>query len=485
MAEQDSEHSIHVVLLPNPSQGHINPILQFGKRLAAHRGVRCTLAVTRFVLGQSGQQPSPGGAVHIAAISDGCDRGGFGEAGGIEAYTARLESAGSETVGELLRSEAEQGRPVRALVYNAFLPWAQRVGRRHGAACAAFFKQPCAVDVAYGHAWAGRVEPPLALGEEEPLDLPGLPAGLRPADLPTFLTDPDDRGYLDLLVNQFGGLETADHVLVNSFNELQPQVRTPLHFGSEYVCSLNPRVAKESDYMASTWRAKTVGPALPSAYLDNRLPDDTSCGFHIFTPLTETTKAWLDARPARSVVYASFGSIAKPDAAQMSEMAEGLYNCGKAFLWVVRASESSKLPENFTDKTKERGLVVTWSPQLEVLAHPAVGCFVTHCGWNSTMEGLGAGVPMAAMPQWSDQTMNAKYIEDVWRVGVRVRPDEKGVVRKEELEKRVREVMEGERSSEYIRNAADWKEKAKRAMSEGGSSDKNIVEFLGKLGLKS
>lgn len=465
MAEQDSEQSIHVVLLPNPSQGHINPILQFGKRLAAHRGVRCTLAVTRFVLGQSGQpSPGAGGAVHIAPISDGCDRGGFGEAGGIEAYTARLESAGSETVGELLRSEADQGRPVRALVYDAFLPWAQRVGRRHGAACAAFFTQPCAVDVAYGHAWAGRVEPPLALGKEEPLDLPGLPAGLRPGDLPTFLTDPDDRGYLDLLVNQFGGLDTADHVLVNSFYELQPQ---------------------ESDYMASTWRAKTVGPAVPSAYLDNRLPDDTSYGFHIFTPLTETTKAWLDARPARSVVYASFGSIAKPDAAQMSEMAEGLYNCGKAFLWVVRAPESSKLPENFTDKTKERGLVVTWSPQLEVLAHPAVGCFVTHCGWNSTMEGLGAGVPMVAMPQWSDQTMNAKYIEDVWRVGVRVHPDDKGVVRKEELEKCVREVMEGERSSEYIRNAADWKEKAKRAMSEGGSSDKNILEFLGKLGLQN
>ncbi|KAG0544491.1 hypothetical protein BDA96_02G279500 [Sorghum bicolor] len=182
---------------------------------------------------------------------------------------------------------------------------------------------------------------------------------------------------------------------------------------------------------------------------------------------------------------ASFGSIAKPDAAQT---AEGLYNTGKAFLWVVRASESSKLPENFTDMAKERGLVVTWSPQLEVVAHPAVGCFVTHCGWNSTttMEGLGAGVPMVAMAQWSDQSMNAKYIEDVWRVGVRVRPDEDGVVRKEELEKRVREVMEGERSLEYyIRNAAGWK-KAKRAMSEArGSSDKNILEFLGKLGLKN
>ena len=236
--------------------------------------------------------------------------------------------------------------------------------------------------------------------------------------------------------------------------------------------------------MASTWRAKTVGPTVPSAYLDNRLPDDTSYGFHLYTPLTAATKAWLDGRPPRSVVYASFGSVSAPAAVQMAEVAEGLYNCGKPFLWVVRASEAAKIPEDFAGRAKERGLIVTWSPQLEVLAHPAVGCFVTHCGWNSTTEALSAGVPMVAMPQWSDQPMNAKYIEDVWRVGVRVRPDEEGVVRKEEVERRVREVMDGERSSEYRRNAAGWKEKAKRAVSEGGSSDNNIVEFLGKLRLE-
>ncbi|CAL5082387.1 unnamed protein product [Urochloa decumbens] len=470
-----AEQGIHILLLPNPSQGHINPILQFGKRLAARPGVRCTLAVTRFVLSQSGgggggEQPATAGGgavVHVAAVSDGCDRGGFDEVVGVEAYTARLEAVGSETVGALLRSEAALGRPVHALVYDAFLPWAQRVARRHGAASAAFFTQSCAVNVTYGHARAGLVDATLVTwaggdgGERPLLELPGLPAGLTPRDLPTFITDPKDREYLDLLVNQFRGLETADHVLVNSFYELQPQ---------------------ESEYMESKWRAKTVGPTVPSAYLENRLPEDTSYGFHIYTPLTAVTKAWLDARPARSVVYASFGSLAKPDTVQMAEMAEGLYDSGKAFLWVVRASAMSKVPENFADKSKERGLIVTWSPQLEVLAHPAVGCFLTHCGWNSTMEGMGAGVPMVAMPHWSDQTMNAKYIADVWRVGVRVCPNERGVVRKEEVERCVREVMEGERSTEYRQNATNWKEKAKRAMSEGGSSDNNILEFIGKLG---
>ncbi|KAL6845967.1 hypothetical protein ACP4OV_023415 [Aristida adscensionis] len=333
-----------------------------------------------------------------------------------------------------------------------------------GVPCAAFFTQACAVDVAYAHAWTGRMALPPAAGEEKTVELPGLPAGLRPGDLPSFLANPSDYpGYLSLVLYQFKGLDTGDHVLVNSFHDLQPQ---------------------ESKFMALTWRAKTVGPTVPSAYLDNCLPDDTAYGFHLYTPLTTTTRAWLDAMPACSVVYVAFGSVATPSPVQMAEVAEGLYNCGKPFLWVVRASETSKIPENFADRVKERGLIVTWSPQLEVLAHPAFGCFLTHCGWNSAMEGLSAGVPMVAMSQWSDQPMNAKYIEDVWRVGVRVRQDKEGVVRKEEIERCIHEVMEGERSTEYQQNAAIWKEKAKRAVSEGGSSDTNIAEFLGKVGLK-
>jgi hypothetical protein len=217
----DLEQSIHVLLLPYPSQGHINPMLQFGKRLAARPGVRCTLAATRFVLSQS-HHPSPG-AIRVAAISDGCDRGGIAEAGGADAYLPRLEAVGSETVAALLRSESEQGRPVRVVVYDAFMPWARRVAARHGAAAATLFTQPCAVDVAYAHAFAGRIRPPLAPGE--PVDLPGLPAGLMPSDMPSFLADPSDYpAYLDLLANQFYGLDAADHVLVNSFYELQPQV---------------------------------------------------------------------------------------------------------------------------------------------------------------------------------------------------------------------------------------------------------------------
>ncbi|XP_047083602.1 UDP-glucosyltransferase UGT13248-like [Lolium rigidum] len=450
----ETEHGgdIHVLLLPYPSQGHINPMLQLGKRLvAAGAGsVRCTLAITPYLL--MGQRRDPcSGDVHLAEISDGYDKGGFLEAGcDVAAYLARLESAGSSTLEGLLRSEAEQGRQVSAVVYDAFLqPWAPGVARRRGAACACFFTQAPAVNLAYAHAGrAGRME-----------EQPGLPSGLlKPEDLPSFLTAPDEcPAYLDLLLSQFVGLDAVDHVLVNSFHELQPL---------------------ESEYMASTWGAKTVGPTVPSAYLDNRVPGDVSYGFNLHTAPTAMTKAWLDAKPPRSVVYVSFGTIAAPGPAQMAEMAEGLGSSGKAFLWVVRASETSKIPDGFADRIGERGLIVPWAAQLEVLAHAAVGCFVTHCGWNSTTEALCAGVPMVAVPQWSDQPTNAKYIQDVWRVGVRARPDKEGVVRSEEVERCVTEVMGDDK---YARNASDWREKGKRAMGQGGISDKNIMEFLHQL----
>lgn len=121
----------HVLLLPYPSQGHVHPMLQFGKRLAYY-GLRPTLAVTRFILATCapGDAAARRGGVRLAAVSDGFDRGGFGECGDVAAYLSRLEAAGSETLGELLEDEAARGRPVRAVVYDAFLP----VGAGRGAA---------------------------------------------------------------------------------------------------------------------------------------------------------------------------------------------------------------------------------------------------------------------------------------------------------------------------------------------------------------
>jgi pathogen-inducible salicylic acid glucosyltransferase len=221
MASSD-QRNIHVLLIPFPIQGHINPLLQFGKRLASHGGIRCTFAATRFVVNSTKPPPS---SVHVAVFSDGCDGGGPDELGGVGApYFERLESVGSETLDALLRSESEQGRPVHVVVYDALVPWALGVARRRGASCAAFLTQTCAVDIVYAHAWAGRVPPPALLQPEDIRGLDGLSCELEMSDMPTFLTDtschPSFRG---VLVNQFLGLDTADHVLVNSFYDLEPQ----------------------------------------------------------------------------------------------------------------------------------------------------------------------------------------------------------------------------------------------------------------------
>ncbi|KAL6845966.1 hypothetical protein ACP4OV_023414 [Aristida adscensionis] len=455
----------HVLLLPYPSQGHVHPMLQFGKRLALH-GLRPTLAVTRFILATCTPDAAAlGGAVRVAAVSDGFDRGGFGECNDVAAYLARLEAAGSETLAELLRDEAARGRPVRVVVYDAFLPWAQGVARRCGAAAAAFFTQPCAVNVTYGHVWRGRVRVPVEDGGAA-VALPGLPE-LTPAGLPWFLkVGPGPYpAYFEMVMRQFMGLEEADDVLVNSFYELEP---------------------KEAEYMASEWRAKTIGPTVPAFFLgDGRLPSDSKYGLHLFELTSAPCMAWLDAHPPRSVVFASFGSLSDLAPAEMREVAHGLLAAGRPFLWVVRSSESHKLPAGYAAACAatggERGLVVSWCPQLEVLHHRAVGCFLTHCGWNSTAEALVAGVPMAALPQWTDQPMNAEYVEAVWRVGVRVRPAAAdGLARREEVARAIAEVMAGERSGEYRRNAAAWREKASAAAREGGSSDRNIAEFAAK-----
>ncbi|CAI0628116.1 unnamed protein product [Linum tenue] len=124
-------------------------------------------------------------------------------------------------------------------------------------------------------------------------------------------------------------------------------------------------------------------------------------------------------------------------------------------------------------------MIVEWCSQVDVLAHPAVGCFLTHCGWNSTLESMCLGVPMVGFPQFSDQQTNAKLVEDVWRTGVRVVVSENGVVEGEEIRRCLELVMgEGEVGEEVRRNAKKWKELARSAAGEGGTSHVNLKAFV-------
>lgn len=227
---------------------------------------------------------------------------------------------------------------------------------------------------------------------------------------------------------------------------------------------------------------KAIGPTIPMKYLQDEksLQDDTDSvnTLHPYKPNVGACMNWLNERQDESVVYVAFGSLAELNDEQMEELAWGLKQSDKYFLWVVRPSEEPKLPKDFVKETFEKGLVVQWCSQLDVLAHKAMACFVTHCGWNSTLEAISLGVPMVAVPRWSDQTTNAKYVADVWKMGVKAKTDEKGMVTRDVVDCCIREVMDGKNGMELKRNAKKWMEMAREAVKEGGSSDKWINEFV-------
>ncbi|KAG6432956.1 hypothetical protein SASPL_104552 [Salvia splendens] len=132
--------------------------------------------------------------------------------------------------------------------------------------------------------------------------------------------------------------------------------------------------------------------------------------------------AWLDSKKANSVVYVCFGSMAKFTPAQLNELANGLDASGQSFIWIVRSGDGGEeewLPERFEERMEGRGIIVRgWAPQVAILDHPAIGAFVTHCGWNSTLEGVCAGLPMVTWPLFAEQFFNDKLVTEVLGVGV-------------------------------------------------------------------
>ncbi|KAL3531022.1 hypothetical protein ACH5RR_010344 [Cinchona calisaya] len=445
---------VHVLVLPYPAQGHINPLLQFCKRLVA-KGVKATFVNT---VSLSKSVPAdPKSSINFETISDGHDEVGYAGAESHEVYLKKLRTAGSKTLADLIKKLEDNGQPVQAIVYDSFLPWALDVAKQFGLVTAAFFTQTCAVNSIYYHVYKGFLKIPLA---DSPISLPGLPL-LQPKETPSFVYLPDSYpAFRELLLNQFCNVDQADWILLNIFQKLEEDV-------------LN--------WMEKIWRVRTVGPTVPSMYLDKRLEDDKSYGINLFKPDSSLCINWLNKQPKGSAVYVSFGSWTEIDVEQVEEIASALKESGFKFLWVVREFEKEKLPSNFIDETSDNGLVVTWSPQLEVLAHESVACFVTHCGFNSVLEALSLGVPVVAAPQWTDQPTNAKFLEDVWGVGVRAHADEKGIVRRETLVSCLKEIMEGEKGKKIEENVIKWKNLAKEAIDDGGSSDKNIVEFVAEL----
>ncbi|AQK91981.1 Limonoid UDP-glucosyltransferase [Zea mays] len=439
----------HVLLVSFPLQGHVNPLLRLGARLAA-KGLLVTFTTFRHAgiraLREDGACVAAAGRGRLRfdyLRDDGC--GPRSPVPGDPSDMLRhVADAGPSALAGLLRRQADAGRPVACVVNNPFVPWALDVAGAAGIPCATLWIQSCAVLSLYYHFYRCPEGFPTEADTAAPVAVvPGLPT-LAADELP-LMVRPEHAGNLwgQTLRAQLAGFRknnTVAWVLVNTFEGLERPVVEALRSHAPVT---------------------PVGPLLDHDH-DHDGGGDDGC------------MAWLDAQPPGSVVYVAFGSLVTVGCGEMLALAEGLAATGRPFLWVVRDDSRRLLPDGALAACGGRGRVVAWCPQGRVLRHGAVGCFVTHCGWNSVAEALAAGVPMVGYPWWSDQFTNAKLLAEEYGVGVRLpAPATRDAVRA-----CVHEVMGGPRAAVFRMAAKAWKDEAAAAVADGGSSDRNLHAFV-------
>ncbi|XP_044505070.1 UDP-glycosyltransferase 88A1-like [Mangifera indica] len=289
-------------------------------------------------------------------------------------------------------------------------------------------------------------------------NIPGMPP-VPVKDMPKLLHERDSKIYQYLLDASIQCPRSAG-IIINTFEPLEPRA----------VKAMTDGIAAPDGPLLSLPPLYCIGPLIVS---DNR-------GGNIGGGGEPECLAWLDMQPSQSVVFLCFGSLGRFSVEQLKETAVGLERSGERFLWVVKNPLSEEkpdtglnliLPEGFLDRTKERGFVLeSWAPQVEILNHDSVSGFVTHCGWNSVLEAVCAGVPMLAWPLYAEQRCNRILLVEEMKIALPMAESEDGFVSSAEVEKRIRELMNSEEGNSVRKQIMAMKNEAKKAVSEGGSS---------------
>ncbi|KAG6419983.1 hypothetical protein SASPL_116497 [Salvia splendens] len=440
----------HILLVTFPAQGHINPSLQFAKRLAKH-GLKVTILTTTSATARMSHTLSPSfhSLIDVLPFSTTLDL----STQDVPKFFQDLSDHGTKALEDAVAAKRADGRPYSRIVYNLLIPWAGHAARRLGVPFTLLWIQPAALFSVYFHYYYKKFNP-----SDEVIELPGLPL-LRRRDLPSFFLETNPSVYnfvIPMLIDNFEILDGEDErptVVVNTFDALE----------AEALRELNK------------YRLLAIGPLIPSAFLDGADQSDASFGGDLIQK-SENYMQFLDSSERESVIYVAFGSYSELPRLQTEAIAEALVRIGRPFLWVMRDSEE-KEKLSCKEEFVKRGRVVNWCNQVEVLSHRSVGCFVTHCGWNSTLESVAAGVPVVTLPQWADQGTNAKLVEDLWRCGVRAVKGE--IVEADEIVRCLEMVMDGgDESREMRERAKKWRGLAREAVDDGGTSQLNLGIFL-------
>ena len=190
---------------------------------------------------------------------------------------------------------------------------------------------------------------------------------------------------------------------------------------------------------------------------------------------------WLDTKPHGSVLYVSFGSYAHVEKEKLHEVAYGLLLSNVSFVWVVRpdivsSEDDDPLPAGFKEAVRDRSMIIPWCCQIQVLTHPAIGGFLTHCGWNSILESIWCEVPLLCFPLLTDQFTNRKLVVDDWKVGINL--SDQRLITKEEVSGNISRLMDGRFGNQFKIAMKDMKKKLEGALSPKGSAEKNMERFI-------
>ncbi|KAK3411749.1 hypothetical protein EUGRSUZ_I00512 [Eucalyptus grandis] len=462
----------HAVCVPYPSQGHVTPIMHIAKLLHS-RGFHVTVVNTehnhRRLIRSHGPDSVKGlPDFCFEAIPDGLPPS---DSDATQDVPLLCDSVRKNCLGpfrELLArlNSSEDVPRVSCVVSDGVMSFAIDAAQEIGVPEVQLWTASACSFMAYLHyrelvrrgIFPFKNENFLSDGTlDTPIDwIPGM-RNIRLRDIPSHIRTTDPKSIMfDFMGEEAQNCLRSPAIAFNTFDTFEHEVLDAItvKFPSIY----------------------TIGP-LPLMATANEESESESIKSSLWKEDTECLR-WLDGKEPNSVVYVNYGSVTVMSGKHLEEFAWGLANSNHPFLWIVRPDivkgESAALPREFLDGIRGQGMLASWCPQEEVLKHPSVGAFLTHCGWNSMLESVSAGVPVICWPFFADQQTNCRYACTEWGIGVEVDED----VRREEIEGLVRQVMEGEEGRRMRERAQYWKREAEAAASPGGSSHGNFERFL-------
>ncbi|XP_059279744.1 7-deoxyloganetin glucosyltransferase-like [Lycium ferocissimum] len=466
----------HVICVPHPSQGHINPMFKLAKILH-HKGFHITFVNTEYNHRRLLKSRGPDGLKNLPSfrfetIPDGlppCDADATQDIVALcESTTTTCLAPFKELLAKL--NDASSVPRVSCIISDGVMSFTLAAAQELDIPQVFFWTFAACGTLSYMH-YCNLVEKGYTPLKDESyltnghlettLDwIPGM-KGIQLRDLPGFIRTTDQDDYMiKFVLQETERSKNASAIIINTFEPLEKEV-------IESLQTLLPSVY-------------AIGPLhLLVKHVDDKNLEDLGSNLWKEEP---KCLEWLDSKKPNSVVYVNFGSITVMTKNQLIEFAWGLANSQLEFLWIIRPDivlgEETVLPPEFMEETKERGMLASWCSQEQVLNHPAIGGFLTHSGWNSTLESISSGVPMICWPFFAEQPTNCWFCCTKLGIGMEIDNN----VKRDQVEILVRELMAGEKGQEMKKKALELKKLAEEATQRpAGSSYVNINTLINEI----